>query len=154
VAGCAQSVVRLPCTVLFPTGRMPTASRLPEWLPRCQPMGGEFWKCRAPNSVRCNGPTEGHVMVAAAEASDYLGVIREKVCSHCVERPAGGPPCGPLGKPCGIELHLPQLIDAIHEVHSRRIDPYLEHNQEKICAHCALLRTSCCPCPMESLAVL
>ncbi len=59
-----------------------------------------------------------------------------------------------LGKQCGIELHLPQLIDAIHEVHSDLIAPYLANNRRKICEHCALLHTSVCPCPMDTLAVL
>ena len=33
--------------------------------------------------------------------------------SRCIERPPGGPPCAPLGKECGIEMHLPAVIDAI-----------------------------------------
>jgi hypothetical protein len=93
-------------------------------------------------------------MVAAAEADEYLAMIREMVCVHCPERPAGGPPCLPLGKQCGVELHLPQLIDSIREVHSRLIAPYVENNQNKICAGCAFLHSSVCPCPVERLAVL
>jgi hypothetical protein len=93
-------------------------------------------------------------MVTAAEAEEYLAMIREKVCRYCPERPAGGPPCLPLGKKCGVELHLPELIDVIHQVHSGLIAPYIENNQNKICAHCALRHHSECPCPMERLAVL
>jgi hypothetical protein len=59
-----------------------------------------------------------------------------------------------LGKQCGIELHLPQLIEAIHEVHSSRIDPYLDHNRNRICENCALHHSDICPCPMDYLAVL
>src|SRR5262249_11841161 len=51
-------------------------------------------------------------------------------------------------------LHLPQLIDAIHEVHSPLIGPYLDRNQRQICQTCVLHHSSTCPCPMESLAVL
>ena len=65
-------------------------------------------------------------MLAEAELQEYLDEIRKEVCSRCVERPAGGPPCEPLGKPCGVELHLEKLIDAVHDVHSGLIGPYLE----------------------------
>ena len=54
--------------------------------------------------------------MVAEELTDYMDEIRRQVCAHCVDRPAGGPPCLPLGKKCGIELHLPNLIDAIHQV--------------------------------------
>ena len=93
-------------------------------------------------------------MVAEPELGEYLDEIRRKVCSRCVERPPGGPPCAPLGKECGIELHLPELIGAIHEVRSDSIVPYLLNNHHKICEHCALQHSSVCPCPMDYLAVL
>jgi hypothetical protein len=94
-------------------------------------------------------------MVAAAELTEYLEEIREHVCSRCVERPPGGPPCAPLGKKCGVELHLPELIDAIHEVpRSDLIAPYLENNQQKVCQFCANLGSEICPCPLRYLAVL
>jgi hypothetical protein len=88
------------------------------------------------------------------DLAEYLGEIREQVCSRCPERPPGGPPCAPLGKACGVEMHLPQLIDSIHTVQSHRIDPYLAHNRMEICTHCAFLHSSICPCPMDYLAVL
>jgi hypothetical protein len=59
-----------------------------------------------------------------------------------------------LGKNCGIESHLPELIDAVHQVQSASIVPYLLNNRHKICEHCALLHSSGCPCPMDYLAVL
>ncbi len=93
-------------------------------------------------------------MVTATERDEYLDEIRQQVCSRCVERPPGGPPCAPLGKDCGVELHLPQLIESIHQVHSSRIGPYLDHNRQEICEHCAFLHSSICPCPMDYLAVL
>ena len=34
------------------------------------------------------------------------------------------------------------------------IEPYLENNRHKICETCALDHSSCCPCPMDYLAVL
>jgi hypothetical protein len=93
-------------------------------------------------------------MIAEPELTEYLEEIRQHVCSRCVERPPGGPPCEPLGKQCGIELHLPELIEAIHEVRSDLIAPYLDNNRHKICEHCALRRGSDCPCAMDYLAVL
>jgi hypothetical protein len=51
-------------------------------------------------------------------------------------------------------MHLAALIDAIHEVHSDSIAPYLEHNRHKICETCAFLHSSICPCPMDYLSVL
>jgi hypothetical protein len=93
-------------------------------------------------------------MVTQEEMVEYLNEIRREVCGRCVERPPGGPPCMPLGKQCGIEMHLPQLIDAIHEVRSASILPYLSNNREKICEHCTHLHSSICPCPMDYLSVL
>jgi hypothetical protein len=94
------------------------------------------------------------LMPAQVDLSEYMDEIRKHVCSRCVERPPGGPPCAPLGKQCGIELHLPQLITAIHERQSPLIQPYLEHNRSEICQHCQFLHSSICPCPMDYLAVL
>jgi hypothetical protein len=93
-------------------------------------------------------------MLTETENAEYLDEIRTQVCSRCVERPPGGPPCEPLGKLCGVEMHLPQLIESIRQVHSRRITPYLEHNRNNICSQCALLHSSVCPCPMDYLSVL
>jgi hypothetical protein len=93
-------------------------------------------------------------MLAEADVTEYLDEIRQQVCSRCVERPPGGPPCAPLGKQCGIEMHLPKLIAAIHDVHSPGIAPYLEHNRKLICQSCPALHSSDCPCPMDYLAVL
>jgi hypothetical protein len=93
-------------------------------------------------------------MLTDAELTEYLDEIREQVCRRCVERPPGGPPCAPLGKQCGVEQHLPALIDAIHEVRSDRIAPYLQKNRDTICTHCGFREASLCPCPMDYLAVL
>jgi hypothetical protein len=93
-------------------------------------------------------------MATATDNLEYLAEIRKEVCSRCIERPPGGPPCAPLGKQCGIELHLPELIASIRQLHSNSIAPYLERNRKHICEHCALLHSSTCPCPMDYLAVL
>jgi hypothetical protein len=93
-------------------------------------------------------------MTGEIELQEYLDEIRREVCSNCVERPEGGPPCGPLGKPCGVELHLPQLVAAVHEVHSGLIEPYLACNRKAVCTTCPFLHSDHCPCPMDTLAVL
>lgn len=93
-------------------------------------------------------------MIAAPQLEEYLEEIRKQVCSRCIERPPGGPPCAPLGKDCGVELHLPQLLDAIHEVRDPLIGPYLDNNRRQICEHCQFLHSNICPCPMDYLAVL
>jgi hypothetical protein len=93
-------------------------------------------------------------MFTDAELNEYLEEIRQDVCSRCIERPPGGPPCAPLGKACGIELHLSELIAAVREVKSSSIGPYLDHNRLKICAPCPRLHSDTCPCPMDYLAVL
>jgi len=93
-------------------------------------------------------------MVSQVELEEYLEEIRQNVCSRCVERPLDGPPCQPLGKMCGVELHLPELIESIHQVQSRGIGPYLDRNRHEVCEKCAFLHSSFCPCPMDYLAVL
>lgn len=93
-------------------------------------------------------------MLTAAELQEYLAEIRQQVCAHCVERPPEGPPCYPHGKVCGIELHLPHLIEAIQDIRSGWIRPYLDHNRDVICGECAFQRSSCCPCPMDELIYL
>jgi hypothetical protein len=93
-------------------------------------------------------------MIADSELQEYLDEMRKHVCARCVERPKGGPPCAPLGKNCGLEMHLPQLVESIRAVHSDFVEPYLDHNRRDICAHCAYLHSSICPCPMDYLAVL
>src|SRR5438034_1216835 len=68
-------------------------------------------------------------MVAKAEVAEYLEEIRKHVCSRCIERPPGGPPCAPLGKNCGVEMHLPELIDSIHQINSVWLEEYQEQSQ-------------------------
>jgi len=94
-------------------------------------------------------------MLTEVALDEYRAEIRKHVCSRCVERQPGGPPCAPLGKACGIELHLPEIIDSIHAVGSSGwIEPYLKHNRQEVCEKCPFHHSSICPCPMDYLAVL
>lgn len=88
------------------------------------------------------------------EYQEYLDAIREQVCSKCIERPAGGPPCAPLGKRCGIELNLKRLVDSVHTVHSGVVDPYIPVFHDEVCTHCTNRTTNQCPCPLEYLLLL
>ena len=93
-------------------------------------------------------------MYEGTHLEEYMSEIREKVCARCVERPPGGPPCAPLGKRCGIELDLPELVDAVHGVRSDVMEPYIDHFHGDVCMHCANRCTKQCPCPLEFLLVL
>src|SRR5271166_2362581 len=93
-------------------------------------------------------------MLSTAEQAEYLAEIRTQICANCVERPAGGPPCEPQGKMCGVEQHLPELIEAIHSAFSGSIGPYFESKQRQVCDHCSFQHSRFCPCPMDYLLVL
>ncbi len=93
-------------------------------------------------------------MVAPAPLAEYLREFRLQVCSHCIERLPGGPPCTHLGKVCALELHLPKLIDAIRQVHSGLMAPYAETTECVVCQGCAFRGGTDCPCPMHYLLPL
>ena len=85
---------------------------------------------------------------------EYLKEIREEVCSRCVERPPGGPPCLPLGKWCVIEVNLPSLVEAIHAQSSPLMDPYLDNVHSQVCTLCPRRGQDDCRCPGEYLMTL
>ena len=93
-------------------------------------------------------------MHTQTELDMYMSEIREQVCSHCIERPPGGPPCAPLGKRCGIELNLPQLVEVVHATKSKWMGPYIDRFHEDACTHCAVRTTNNCPCPLDCLLLL
>ena len=85
---------------------------------------------------------------------EYRQAMRAQVCSRCPDRPPGGPPCLPLGKRCGIELHLEDLVAVVHSNAAARIDPYIDGFHTTICTNCPVSPTSQCPCPLEYLITL
>ena len=93
-------------------------------------------------------------MLIEPELRKYMDEIRERVCSRCIEKPPGGPPCAPLGKRCGIELNLRRLVDAVHLERSDAMDPYIQHFHDEVCMYCENRPTNQCPCPLESLLEL
>ena len=85
---------------------------------------------------------------------EYMTAIREQVCTRCPERPHDGPPCEPLGKRCGIELHLQDVVDSVHGVHSLSMAPYEDDFHHHVCEDCAFHGARQCPCPLDSLLIL
>jgi hypothetical protein len=85
---------------------------------------------------------------------EYLSAVREHVCSRCIERPPGGPPCAALGKRCGVELHLDSIVDMVHGSRAAQIDPYIDRLHTSVCANCAVRPTNQCPCPLDYLLLL
>jgi len=93
-------------------------------------------------------------MLTTAELDEYLAQIRSQVCANCVERPHGGPPCAPLGKLCGVEQYLPELIEAIHDSFGASMVPYFESKRRRVCDQCSFRQSESCPCPTDHLLVL
>ena len=88
------------------------------------------------------------------QLDEYRLQLREDVCSHCIERRPNAPPCGTLGNGCGIERHLPTLIEICRTTDSALIDPYIEKLHDTICAGCEYQDKPSCPCPLNYLLQL
>jgi hypothetical protein len=85
---------------------------------------------------------------------EYMAEIREHVCSRCIEKPPGAPPCAPQGKRCGIELHLPEIVEVCHAARGTVMGPYIERFHDDVCSHCSNRTTRQCPCPLDYLLLL
>jgi hypothetical protein len=88
-------------------------------------------------------------MITDTEREEFLAAIRKEVCAHCQDRPPGGPPCAALGKACGVELYLPELVEAVREVQGDLIEANRQMKQRLVCTRCAYLHSGACPCPMD-----
>lgn len=75
-------------------------------------------------------------MYTEAELQEYSDEIRKQVCTRCIDRPLGGPPCAPLGKICAVEQHLPLFLKAIHEADGPGIDEYVVSLRGHVCSNC------------------
>ena len=93
-------------------------------------------------------------MIAALDLDEYLAELRDQVCSHCIVRRPGAPPCDAIGVGCGIEQHLEQIVRIVQAVDSSQIDPYSERMKDEICADCAYREEAVCPCPLKYLLPL
>jgi len=93
-------------------------------------------------------------MLTNAEHDEYLAEIRSHVCSRCVQRGPGCPPCAPNDQPCGIEQHLPELVEICRTTDSIQMADYIDKLHELICPDCAYKDTAACPCPLDYLLQL
>jgi hypothetical protein len=67
----------------------------------------------------------------------YRDAIRRRVCAICLDGADDGS-CGLAGPPsCGIDEHLPRLVDAILDVRRRHDDAYAAAVEAKVCSHCS-----------------
>jgi hypothetical protein len=96
----------------------------------------------------------GVAMNTLEKYDDYMAELRAEVCSRCIEREPGSPPCAPHGKGCGIEQHVPQLVGLCRETVSSQMDPYIEELHDKICTTCPNKDQPSCPCPLDYLLKL
>ncbi len=88
------------------------------------------------------------------DLEDYRIALQAEVCSRCIERRPHAPPCGAIGKGCGIELHLPALVELCRSTDSSLIDPYIENLHDTVCKECELRDQPPCPCPLDYLLQL
>jgi len=88
------------------------------------------------------------------EYDDYLTELREQVCSRCIVRQPGSPPCFVHGQACGIEGHLPELVQICRSTDSTLMDPYIEQLHDTICKDCEFRDGPTCPCPLDYLLQL
>jgi hypothetical protein len=86
--------------------------------------------------------------------SEYVTALRERVCSRCIARQPGTPPCAPHGVVCGIEIHVPKLVGICRSTDSDQMDTYINKLHDEICAECAYRTAPICPCPLDYLLEL
>jgi hypothetical protein len=80
---------------------------------------------------------------------EYLREVRQEVCSRCSGRPVGDP----RGNPCGVELPLAQLVEAMQIASAG--GPTQEGDSQPFGPGPAVLPPDyVCPCPMDRLATL
>jgi hypothetical protein len=93
-------------------------------------------------------------MESKDELDEYRTQLREDVCSRCIARLPNAPPCGLLGKGCGIERHLEALVNLCRTTESTLMEPYVARLHEEICPTCDLRDKPACPCPLDYLLQL
>ena len=67
---------------------------------------------------------------------EYWRALQSCVCSVCLDRRDDGGCALPGGRVCGLNRHLPLLIDVVHSVDSMRMDDYLGAVERGICTRC------------------
>jgi hypothetical protein len=93
-------------------------------------------------------------MSTPEDYSEYVSELRERVCSRCIARQPGSPPCAPRGIACGIELHVPKLVQLCRSTDSALMNTYIDRLHDEICADCQYRTAPVCPCPLDYLLEL
>jgi hypothetical protein len=93
-------------------------------------------------------------MDTEVQLDEYRTQLREDVCRRCIARLPNAPPCGLLGKGCGIERHLGALVNICRTTDSTLMDPYVSRLHDEICSRCDLRDKPACPCPLDYLLQL
>ncbi|MEE8386909.1 MAG: hypothetical protein V3S01_13425 [Dehalococcoidia bacterium] len=72
----------------------------------------------------------------SADHRAFEEAIMARLCAFCVEcRDDGG--CGlDPSQECSIKIHLPQILQSVQGVTSDRIEDYVEHIRQDVCAVC------------------
>ncbi|MBI4558403.1 MAG: hypothetical protein HY706_12550 [Candidatus Hydrogenedentes bacterium] len=76
----------------------------------------------------------------AIAIEEYRDAMRDDVCNVCViftPHPANPRRCfhETTGK-CGLFLHIDRVVEAVSNIHSDSIAPYLEELRRKVCGFC------------------
>jgi hypothetical protein len=77
-------------------------------------------------------------MAAAREDdryAEYRDEIRRRVCSVCLDSRDDGS-CGLSARTCAIDNHLPNLVKAVLETESPRLDEYVDALRQEVCSRC------------------
>ena len=62
--------------------------------------------------------------------------LRNTVCAVCLDRKDDGSCALSGGRTCGLEAHLPRILEVVQTVHSSRMDEYVEAIRQRVCAVC------------------
>lgn len=67
---------------------------------------------------------------------DYTKIIKEKICSICVDSDAQGKCLLSDDEICAIEAYLPKILKIIKNLEDKTIDECVEVLKKEICSHC------------------
>ena len=83
-----------------------------------------------------------------------LAEIRRIVCQRCCRRWPDAPPCGSMGKGCGMDEYLPKLWEICRTHAEWTVNQCLDHFEQTVCPDCHLAGTKYCSCPLNYLLPL
>jgi len=68
---------------------------------------------------------------------DYKILIREKICSICVDSDANGKCLLSDDEICAIEAYLPKIVKIVKNLENKTIDECCKVLKDEICSRCA-----------------